>query len=88
MRTPIYHPNIDSRSGHISIHLLHNWNNNYDICYLILALFNLLANPNEYDAYAPYKKDQEKANEFTFKYAIQNQEIDLNNSWDKGWNNN
>ena len=88
MRTPIYHPNIDSRNGHISIHLLHNWNNNYDICTLILAIFNLLAYPNEYDPYVPYKKDPEKAKEFTYKYATQNQEIDWNNSWDKGWNNN
>ena len=67
MRKPIYHPNIDSRSGHICINLLHNWNNNYDIYSLILAIFTLLAYPNENDAYPPYKKDPEKAKEFTYK---------------------
>ena len=88
MRTPIYHPNIDPRNGNISIQLLHNWNKNYDIYALILAIFNLLVRPNEYDAYVPYKKDPEKAKELTYKYATQSQEIDWNNSWDKGWNNN
>ena len=88
MRTPIYHPNIDPRSGHICIHLLHHWNNAYNISTLILAVFDLLAHPNEYNAYVPYKKDPEKAKEFTYKYATQSQEIDWNNSWDKGWNNN
>ena len=91
MRTPIYHPNIAPRSGHISIDLLLNWNewnDNHNIYSLILAIFSLLACPNEHSAYPPYKKDPEKAKEFTYKYATQSQEIDWNNSWDKGWNNN
>ena len=91
MRTPIYHPNIAPRSGHISTDLLHNWNkwnDNHDVYSLILEIFCLLARPNEQNAYQPYKKDPEKAKEFTYKYATQSQEIDWNNSWDKGWNNN
>ena len=90
MRTPIYHPNICCVNGNICTPYLYQWNNRHNITGLIHALFLLLAQPNECDAYYPYSKDYEKAKKFREKYATTYLygKFDWKNSWDKGWDNN
>ena len=84
MRTPIYHPNIDNRNGHVCVNYLYNWKNEYDVTGIVNALFYLLYMPNPDSGY--YKINNEKAHDFKNKYATKDQNIDWNTSWDKGWN--
>ena len=87
MRTPTYHPNINCQNGHICLYYLHYWNNTCNIAGLFLAIFQLLAYPNESEGY--YPKDEKKAKEFRDKYGTtQFFGINWKISWDMGWDNN
>ena len=83
MRTPIYHPNISNKHGHICVSYLNNWENTNDVVGIVNAIFDLLYESNPDDGY--HGIDSKKAEEFKNKYATLYQNIDWNNSWDKGW---
>lgn len=81
MRTPVIHPNIFPINGHICVSYLSSWNSTYNITGIAMAIFNLLNDPSS-------KLDSsslQKAENFKNKYALPIQNIDWNNSWDKGW---
>ena len=84
MRTPIYHPNISSNKGHICIDYINDWEPTNDVAGIVMAVFNLLSDPNPLDGYFS-KIDLEKAKEFNKKFANADQIIDWNNSWNHGW---
>ena len=77
MRTPIFHPNIDSQ-GNIRVEYLKNWKKDYDINGIIHAIFYLLYNPNFMDV----KMDKEalfrEPIKMCKKYATENQSY----NWD------
>ena len=81
MRTPTYHPNISTFNGNICMDYIANWKNSCDVRELIFAIFVILAHPSLANSYN--KLDEEKAKEFTKKYASKEQII---NSWNMGWN--
>ena len=80
MRTPIYHPNINNTNGNIRLDYIYKWKNTYNVTELMLAIFYLLSMPNIENSYN--KLDNEKAKEFTKKYALENQVISF---WNRGW---
>lgn len=84
MRTKTLHPNIDISNGHICDSYFSNWKNTYDVVGIVNAIFDLLDDPNPDDGYRSH--DIEKAKILNLKYATDDQEIDWNNSWNKGWN--
>ena len=85
MRTPIYHPNISSSNGHICVDYLNEWKPTNNIAGIFYAIFDILNTSNPGSSYN--STNIQKSKDYTNKYAIENQEIDWNNSWDKGWNN-
>ena len=52
---------------------------------IIIAIFDLLDEPNCEDGYRA-TLDEKKAKELNLKYATVDQEFDWNNSWNQGWN--
>ena len=88
MKTPIYHPNINNLNGHICIHILNEWKNEYNMADIAFSIYYLLMYPNLESSYQPMNIS--KAKEFKQKYAAQavNQYFGYyisNKSWDKGW---
>ena len=83
MRTKTYHPNINSRNGHICVSYLSSWKEGNNIFGIINAIHQLLSNPNTGSAYLSL--DLKKAEEFNSKYATIDQEYDWEKCWDKGW---
>ena len=86
MRTPTYHPNIDSLNGHICVSYMNKWKSENSIAGIVNAIFELLSDPNPESAYNT--TDNQKAKNFTLLYANVDQNINWDQSWDKGWNNN
>lgn len=78
MRTPIIHPNIFPSNGHICVDYISSWNNKYTIAGIVNSIFELLYSPSS-------QVDFQKAKNCTNLYAKTNQNIDWNNSWNKGW---
>lgn len=85
MKTPTYHPNINSSNGHICVEYFSGWKNTNDVAGIAETIFDLLNNPNPASSYN--STDISKSSNFNQKYAVENQNIDWNNSWDKGWVN-
>ena len=86
MRTPTYHPNINSGNGHICVSYMNYWENTHTIAGIVNAIFELLSDPNPGSAYNT--TDNQKAKNFTLLYANVDQNINWDQSWGKGWNNN
>ena len=84
MRTPIYHPNISNNKGHICVSYINDWEPTNDVAGIVMAVFNLLSDPNPLDGYFN-KIDLEKAKEINIKFANADQKIDWTNSWNNGW---
>ena len=84
MKTPTYHPNIDSSNGHICVQYLSSWQNTYDVAGIVNTIFDLLNDPNPASAYN--STDVKKSEEFKQIYATSEQTFDWDNVWDKGWN--
>ena len=85
MRTPIYHPNIKSRNGHICVSYMNEWKNTHTIAGIVNSIFELLNEANPSSSYNT--TDIEKAKKFTNLYAKVDQNINWDESWDKGCNN-
>ena len=85
MRTPIYHPNIDSYNGHIVMTNFFKYQKIHTIEEIVFVVFQMLALPNFNDSYYGITKNEEKARKFREKYAISNQTYDWENSWNKRW---
>ena len=83
MRTPIYHPNIYSGNGHVCVSYLSKWQNTHNIVGIVNSIFDILDTSNPSSSYNGV--DPKKAEEFKNKYASDNQNIDWNSSWNKGW---
>lgn len=85
MRTPTYHPNINSGNGHICVSYMNNWESTNSIAGIVNAVFELLNEANPKSSYNT--TDVQKARNFTNLYANDFQNINWEQSWDKGWNN-
>ena len=85
MRTKTYHPNINSRNGHICDSYFSNWNSENNVYGIVNAIHELLSNPYPPSSYNSL--DEKKAAEFNLKYATLNQEYNWDNCWNKGWDN-
>jgi ubiquitin-protein ligase len=85
MKTPTYHPNINSSNGHICVQYFSGWKNTNDVAGIVTTIFDLLNNPNPASSYN--STDTSKSADFNRRYANENQKFDWNNSWDKGWIN-
>lgn len=85
MRTPTYHPNIDSTNGHIcySYTWKQTWKKTNNIVGIIHGIFDLLSEEKPGNGYQIDNKT--KALEFKNKYALEGQNYDWNTSWNKGW---
>jgi ubiquitin-protein ligase len=83
MRTPTYHPNIWNMNGHICVSYLSSWKMDHNIVGIINSVFDLLADENPGNGY--HVHDKQKATDYKNIYATESQNIDWNNSWDKGW---
>ena len=75
MRTPIFHPNISCSNGHICVSYISQWKNTNTIGGIVNSIFELLNNPSSIPDTTNY----------TSLYAQTNQNINLDNSWNKGW---
>ena len=85
MRTPTYHPNISSSSGHVCVSYISSWKKTNNIPGIINAVWDLLAEEHPSNGYQ--NENRTKASEFKNKYAFEGQSYDWNNSWGKGWSN-
>ena len=56
---------------------------NTNIVGIINSVFDLLADENPGNGY--HAHDKQKATDYKNIYATESQNIDWNNSWDKGW---
>lgn len=85
MRTPTYHPNISSSSGHICVSYTwpDTWKKTNNIVGIINAVWDLLAEEHPTNGYQ--EENRAKAIEFKGKYAYESQEYNWNESWNKGW---
>lgn len=78
MRTPIVHPNISCTTGHICVSYISDWKKTNTIGGIVNSIFELLNNPSS-------TPDTTKAKNYTRLYAHTNQNINWDNSWNKGW---
>lgn len=88
MTSPVYHPNIDHKSGYIDINILHDdWSPILTVPKILLSLQALLSDPDCEDAVSPeiaweceLKREEfeRTAREWTRKYAMKGEGVQQN----------